>query len=168
MARKRPNLVQNIHIWSFWAKYCLFLHILSNARPKTNVNKVPRWVFRYLGNKTFDFSSKKKGFFAQKRPNLVQNWLFLSIAGSFGALLVGWLVVLARAVSRKTPIYFIVTFNVDLINTLALTCGSLTNWKLSSQNFLNVKVANYDLLRSGSSLQCHIFAIILVPLEGDE
>ena len=32
---------------------------------------------------------------------------FLSIAGSFGALLVGWLVVLARAVSRKTPIYFI-------------------------------------------------------------
>ena len=35
-----------------------FLHILSNARPKTNVNKVPRWVFRYVGNKTFDFSSK--------------------------------------------------------------------------------------------------------------
>ena len=64
--------------------------------------------------------------------------------------------------------FVIVTFNVDLINTLALTCASLTNWKLSSQNFLNVKVANYDLLRSGSSLQCHIFAIILVPLEGNE
>ena len=29
------------------------------------------------------------------------------LAGSFGALLVGWLVVVARAVSRKTPIYFI-------------------------------------------------------------
>ena len=28
------------------------------------------------------------------------------LAGSFGALLVGWLVVVARAVSRKTPIYF--------------------------------------------------------------
>ena len=26
------------------------------------MNKVPRWVFRYLGNKTFDFSSKKKDF----------------------------------------------------------------------------------------------------------
>ena len=25
---------------------------------KNNVNKVPRWVFRYVGNKTFDFSSK--------------------------------------------------------------------------------------------------------------
>ena len=24
----------------------------------TNVNKVPWWVFRYVGNKTFDFSSK--------------------------------------------------------------------------------------------------------------
>ena len=72
------------------------------------MNKVPRWVFRYVGNKTFDFSSKKKGFFAPKRPNLAQNWLFLSIAGSFEALLVGWLVVVARAVSRKTPIYFII------------------------------------------------------------
>ena len=94
------------------------------------------------------------------------SWAVIGLVGSFGAPLVGGCG--ARAVSRKTPIYFIVTFNVDLINTLALTCGSLTNWKLSSQNFLNVKVANYDLLRSGSSLQCHIFAIILVPLEGDE
>merc|ERR1711928_243188 len=43
-----------------------FLHILSNARPKNNVNKVPRWVFRYVGNKAYDFaydfSSKKKDF----------------------------------------------------------------------------------------------------------
>ena len=62
MAQKWPNLVQNLHFWSFWAKYCHFLHILSNARPKTNVNKVPRWVFRYVGNKTFDFSSKKRIF----------------------------------------------------------------------------------------------------------
>ena len=37
-------------------------------------------------------SPVKKGFFAQKRPNLA----FLSIAGSFGALLVGWSVVVAR------------------------------------------------------------------------
>ena len=42
---------------------------------------------------------------------------FLSIAGSFGALLVGWLVVVARAVSRKTPIFFIllIVLNVILI-----------------------------------------------------
>ena len=76
------------------------------------MNKVPRWVFRYVGNKTFDFSSKKKGFFAQKRPNLAQNWHFWSIRArpcrliwcSVGGLVGGFG---ARAVSRKTPIYFI-------------------------------------------------------------
>ena len=26
------------------------------------MNKVPRWVFRYMGSKTFDFSSKKRIF----------------------------------------------------------------------------------------------------------
>ena len=69
-----------------------------------------------MGNKTFDFSSKKKGFFAQKRPNLAQNWHFWSIwarpcmlihcpvGGSVGGC--G-----ARAVSRKTPIYFIYLIN---------------------------------------------------------
>ena len=65
-----------------------------------------------MGNKTFDFSSKKKGFFAQEGPNLAQNWHFWSIwtrpcwllrcpvGGSVGGC--G-----AQAVSRKTPIYFI-------------------------------------------------------------
>ena len=108
MAQKRPKLVQNMHFLSFWAKYCHFLHILSNARPKINVNKVPRWVFRYVGNKTFDFSSKKKNFL----PKNDQIWHFWSIwarpcrliqcpvGGSVGGC--G-----ARAVSRKTPIYFI-------------------------------------------------------------
>merc|ERR1711884_393145 len=38
LAQKRPNLVENLHFLSFWAKYCHFLHILSNARPKNNVN----------------------------------------------------------------------------------------------------------------------------------
>jgi len=28
------------------------------AGPKINANKVPRWVFLYVSNKTFDFSSK--------------------------------------------------------------------------------------------------------------
>ena len=100
LAQKRPNLVQNLHFWSFWAKYCHFFHILSNSRPKNNVNKVPRWVFRYVGNKTFDFSSKKKDFL----PKNDQIWTKIGIfgqfgpghAGSFGALLVGRLVVVAR------------------------------------------------------------------------
>ena len=119
MAQKRPNLVQNMHFWSFWTKYCNLLHILSNARPKTNVNKVPRWVFRYVGNKTFDFSSKEIGFFAQKRPNLAQNWHFCSFWARPCRLiwfLVGVLVggCGARAVSRSTPIYFM----VNLRNTI--------------------------------------------------
>ena len=32
------------------------------------MNKVPRWVFRYVGNKTFDFSSKKKDFLPKNDP----------------------------------------------------------------------------------------------------
>ena len=46
--------------------------------------------------------------FCPKTTKFGPNLAFLSIAGSFGALLVGWLVVMARAVSRKTPIYFII------------------------------------------------------------
>ena len=42
----------------------------------------------------------KKGFFAQKRPKMAQNWHFGRFgpghAGFFGALLVGQLVVVAR------------------------------------------------------------------------
>merc|ERR1711973_346512 len=97
LAQKWPNLVQNLHFWSFWAKFCHSLHILSNARPKNNVNKMPRWVFRYVGNKTFDFSSKKKDFL----PKNDQIWPKAGIFGQFGpglfsALLMGRLVVVAR------------------------------------------------------------------------
>ena len=66
-----------MHFWSFLAKYCHFLHIFSNARPKTNVNKVPRWVFRYVGNKTFDFSSKKNDFLPKK--NQIQPEIGISV-----------------------------------------------------------------------------------------
>ena len=67
---------------------------------KNNVNRVPRWVFRYVGNKTFDFSSKKKDFL----PKNDQIWRKIGIfgrfgpgyAGFFGGLLVGQLVVVAR------------------------------------------------------------------------
>ena len=67
---------------------------------------MPRWVFRYAGNKTFDFSSKKR-IFCLKTTKFSPKLAFLSITGPFGTLLVVWLVVVARAVSRKTPIYFI-------------------------------------------------------------
>ena len=65
-----------------------------------------------MGNKTFDFSSKKKDFFAQKQPNLAKIWHFWSIWAKpcrviqcpFGGLVGGCG---AQAVSRKTPVYFI-------------------------------------------------------------
>ena len=77
-----------------------FLHIFSIDRPKNNANKVPRWVFRYVGNKAYDFSSKKKDFL----PKNDQIWPKIGIFGQFGpghaglfsALLVGRLVVVAR------------------------------------------------------------------------
>ena len=66
-----------------------FLHILSNAQPKNNVNKVPRWVFRYVGNKSFDFSSKKKDFL----PKNDQILHFFSLAAHLvSCWWVGWVV----------------------------------------------------------------------------
>ena len=64
------------------------------------MNKVPRWVFRYVGNKTFVFSSKKKDFLPKNDKIWPKIGIFVHFgpgpAGSFGALLVGWFVVVAR------------------------------------------------------------------------
>ena len=59
------------------------------------------WVTKLL------ISPVKKRIFCPKTTEFGPNLAFLFIAGSFGALLVGWLVVVARAKYRKTPIYFI-------------------------------------------------------------
>ena len=63
------------------------------------------WVTKLL------ISPVKKRIFCPKTTKFSPKLAFLSIAGSFGALLVGWLVVVARAVSRKTPIYFIYRYH---------------------------------------------------------
>ena len=113
MAQKRPNLVQNMHIWSFWAKYCHFWHILSNARPKNNVNKVPRWVFRYVGNKTFDFSSKKR-IFCPKTTKFGPKLAFLVNLGqamqaySVPCWWVGWWLWRAGCISQDTYLLYLV------------------------------------------------------------
>ena len=60
------------------------------------------WVTKLL------ISPVKKRIFCPKKTQFGPKLAFLSIAGSFGALLVGWLVVMALAVSRKTPNYFII------------------------------------------------------------
>ena len=83
-----------------------FAHFVPCPRPKINANKVPRWGFRYVGIKLL-ISRVKIRIFCPKTSKFGPILAFLSIAVLFGALLVGWLVVVARAVSRKTPIYFI-------------------------------------------------------------
>ena len=91
------------------------------------MNKVPRWVFRYVGNKTFDFSSKKR-IFCPKMTKFSPKLAFLSIAGSFGALLVGWLLVVAQAVSRKTPIYFMICSKLRACPGLRKARRVLDDW----------------------------------------
>ena len=53
-----------------------------------------------MGNKTFDFSSKNKDILPKNDQIWPEIGVFVhfgsGLAGSFGALLVGWLVVLAR------------------------------------------------------------------------
>ena len=78
------------------------------------MNKVPRWVFRYVGNKTFDFSSKKKDFL----PKNDQIWPKIGIfgqfgpghAGFFGALLVGRLVVVARGLYLARHLFTLLSY----------------------------------------------------------
>ena len=85
---------------SFWAKYCHFLHILSNDRPKTI------WT-RFLGEFSVMWVTKLLISQVKKKDFLPQNdqiWPKIGIfgqfgpghAGFFGALLVGRLVVVAR------------------------------------------------------------------------
>ena len=81
------------------------------------MNKVPRWVFRYVGNKTFDFSSKKKDFL----PKNDQIWPKIGIfgqfgpghAGFFGALLVGRLVVVARGLYLARHLFTLYIYQQD-------------------------------------------------------
>ena len=57
---------------------------------------------------------QKIGFLAQKRPNLAQNilsWAHIGLAGSFGALLVGWLVVVARGLYLARLIFTLFNAN---------------------------------------------------------
>ena len=113
MAKKRPNLVQNLHFWSFWAKYCHFLHILSNDRPKTMCTRClgefsVMWVTKLLifpvEIRIFCPKTTKFGPKLAFLVNLGQAMQAYSMpcCGSVGGC--G-----ARAVSRKTPIYFIET-----------------------------------------------------------
>ena len=94
LTQKRLKLAQNMHIWSFWPNIGIFGP--SGAMPDQIKCEQSVWVgFTLCGSSPF-----KIRILAQKRPNLAQNWHFShfwrGLAGSFGALLVGWLVVVTR------------------------------------------------------------------------
>ena len=78
---------------------------------------MPRWIFRYVGNKTFDFSSKKKDFL----PKNDQNWpkigpklAFLVNLGqamqaySMPCWWVGWWLWRAGCISQDTYLLYII------------------------------------------------------------
>ena len=62
-------------------------------------------VFSYVGTKTFAFSSKIR-IFCQILPEIgIFGHFGPGLAGSSGALLVGWLVVVARGLYLATHLY---------------------------------------------------------------
>ena len=133
-----------MHFWSFWAKYCHFLHILSNAQPKTNVNQVPRWVFCYVGCKTFDFSSRNQYFLPQND----QIWPKIGIFGRFGpghaglfsALLVSRLVVVARGLYLARHLFTLSHHCKVQKNRNIFLCNTTQQY---FQNALNFKIKHY-------------------------
>ena len=102
-----PKLTKNANFGRFWAKNPNFYWRKQNFGCFFGINRI-------FGN--LDFWHKK-------RPNLVQNmlsWAHIGLAGSLGALLVGGCG--ARAVSRKTPIYFIALLQVINCDILTDSC----------------------------------------------
>ena len=94
------------------------------------------WVTKLL------ISPVKKGIFAQKRPNLAQNWHFWSIWAMQCRLI--WCPVGesvggcgARSVSRKTPIYFI----IDIINIIIFTLSPLSEQQGTTSSIVVLKLS---------------------------
>ena len=83
------------------------------------MNKVPRWVFRYVGNKTFDFSSKKKDFLPKKVQIWPKNGIFVhfgpGLAGSFG-----WWLWRAGCILQDTYLLYLYQINIRYKEALLL------------------------------------------------
>ena len=75
------------------------------------MNKVPRWVFRYVGNKTFDFSSKKKDFLHKNN----QIWHFCPLlAHLVPCWWVGWWLWRGLYFADKFLLYMIHVMNQEV------------------------------------------------------
>ena len=98
-----------------------------------------------MGNKNFDFSSKKKDFL----PKNDQIWPKIGIfgqfgpghAGLFGTLLAGWLVVVARGLY------------------LAIHLFTFINWSISSEQRVKTKVT--ETINLSTLSLCILLTVIL-------
>ena len=113
LAQKRPNLTQNMHLWSFWAKYWPIWSFWCHAQSKKQCEQGASVVFWCVGTRTFAPSQHNKAvwpktaifdpeyaFLSTYRPSWLIWCRFGWLNGGCGA----------RAVSRKTPIYFMRPF----------------------------------------------------------
>ena len=85
--------------------------MLSNARPKYNVNKVLRWVFCYVGNKLL-ISPVEKGIFCPKTAKFGSKLAFLVNLGQGMHLVpcwwVGWWLRGAGCTSQDTYLLYLI------------------------------------------------------------
>ena len=86
------------------------------------MNKVPRWVFRYVGNKTFDFSSKKRIFCPKttKFGIFVHCWIIWCW--------VGWWLWRAGCISQDTYLLYLYI----LLTFFCISCYHAFSYSLSS------------------------------------
>ena len=98
--------------------------MLSNARPKYNVNKVLRWVFCYVGNKLL-ISPVEKGIFCPKTAKFGSKLAFLVNLGQGMHLVpcwcVGWWLWRAGCISQDTYLLYIIRLNSILCSSIPQT-----------------------------------------------
>ena len=95
-----------------------FTHFVPCPTKKQS-NKVPRWFFRYVGNKTFDFSRKKR-IFCPKMTKFGPKLAFLVNLGqamqaySVPCWWVRWWLWRAGCISQDTYLLYIYFLNVQV------------------------------------------------------
>ena len=96
MAQKRPNLVKNVHFWSFWSFWSFFCPFCPMPDQKPMRTRRLGW-FSVMWVAKLLISPVKFRIFCPRTTKFGPKFAFLpGLVGSFGALLVGWLVVVAR------------------------------------------------------------------------
>ena len=110
---KRPNLVQNMHFWSFWAKHWHFITISSHSRPDNNLNKVPMGFFCCVGTKLL-LSPVRIRVFRPKTTKFGPKLVFLVNFGqamqaySVPCWWVGWWLCRAGCISQDTYLLYMI------------------------------------------------------------